>query len=246
MNDSVLLYLSPEHACGYLPRRAARNAYIDPALELSSTRYGWLLEQGFRRSGVHAYRPHCANCHLCLPARVPVAEFSPSRAQKRCLARNQDLRLEIVHQLGDEHFDLYGRYLQARHADGGMEPDNRQAFHQFLECPWGEVQFWEFRAAGKLLALSVVDRLPLALSAVYTCFDPAQAQRGLGNYAILRQIELAAEAQLPHVYLGYWVPGSRKMQYKRQFQPLEIFSGGQWRRLEHDADPGCSTGAQPR
>lgn len=245
MNDSVQLYLSPEHACGYLPGRAARNAYIDPALELSSARYGWLLEQGFRRSGIHAYRPHCANCHLCLPARIPVAEFVPSRTQRRCTARNQDLRLHIVRQLGDEHFELYRRYLQARHPGGGMEPDNRASFHQFLECAWGEMQCWEFRLEGRLIALSVVDRLPLALSAVYTCFDPAQARRGLGSYAILQQIQLAAAAELPHVYLGYWVPGSQKMDYKRQYQPLEILSGGQWRRAQSIAR-GCSPGVEPR
>ena len=115
-----------------------------------------------------------------------------------------------------------------------MEPDNREAFEQFLQCSWGEVQYWEFRADQRLLAVAVVDRLPLALSAVYTFYDPEATRRSLGTQAVLQQIEVARQAELPHVYLGYWVPGSRKMEYKRDYQPLEVFSGGQWRRFEPD------------
>lgn len=232
MNDRVHLFLSPEHPCGYLQGRVARNAYIDPALPLTSTRYGWLLEQGFRRSGVHVYRPHCMGCTRCIPARIPVADFQPSRSQRRCQARNDDLQLRVTNRLNDEHFALYRHYLRSRHADGGMEPDNRDAFEQFLQCNWGEVQFWEFRTHTRLLAVAVVDRLPLALSAVYTFFDPDESRRSLGTQAVLQQIEVARQAELPHVYLGYWVPGSRKMEYKRDYQPLEVFSGGQWRRFE--------------
>lgn len=230
MNDRVHLYLSPEHPCGYLPDRPARNAYLDPALPMTAARYGWLLEQGFRRSGSHVYRPHCAGCQRCIPARIVVAGFTPNRSQRRCLQRNDDLGLSVVNRLDDEHFHLYGRYLRARHADGGMEPDNREAFFQFLHCGWGEVQVWEFREAGRLIAFAVVDRLPLALSAVYTCYEPESAARGLGTLAVLAQVRYAQQAELPHVYLGYWVPGSRKMEYKRHFQPLEVLSGGVWRR----------------
>lgn len=231
------LFLSPEHRCGYLPDRNARNAYIDPAMPMSATRYSWLLEQGFRRSGGHVYKPYCQQCQLCIPARVPVPGFAFNRSQKRCLKRNDDLNLRIVNQLRDEHFALYAAYLRGRHNDGGMEPDNREAFEQFLHCAWLEVQIWEYWLGDTLMAFSVIDRLPASLSAVYTCYRPEERTRGLGTYAVLKTIEYASRAELPHVYLGYWVPGSAKMDYKRQFQPLEVLSGGLWRRFDPKHTP---------
>ncbi|HVT35509.1 MAG TPA: arginyltransferase [Nevskiaceae bacterium] len=228
----VRLYLSTGHACGYLSGLEARNAYLDPDFPMSPQRYGWLLAQGFRRSGVHVYRPHCPQCHACQPARVPVADFVPSRTQRRCLARNDDLQLTVTRELGEEHFELYQRYLAVRHPGGGMDSGNREAFHLFLECGWGDAQFWEFRVGARLLALAVVDRVPSALSAVYTFFDPDEGARSLGTLAVLRQIEAAAEQRLDHVYLGYWVRGSAKMDYKRNFRPLELLGTGGWHALE--------------
>lgn len=222
------LFLSPEHRCGYLPDRSARNAYIDPAISMSATRYSWLLEQGFRRSGGHVYRPYCQHCQLCIPARIPVSSFNPNRSQRRCAKRNEDLTLRIQSKLQDRHFALYRDYLRHRHEDGGMEPDNREAFDMFLHCAWLEVQIWEFWLGDELLAFSVIDRLPASLSAVYTCYRSDHAARGLGSFAVLQALDYARSADLPHVYLGYWVPGSRKMDYKRQYQPLEVFSGGLW------------------
>jgi arginyl-tRNA--protein-N-Asp/Glu arginylyltransferase len=227
--ERIRLFLSVEHVCGYLPGRASRNAFIDPDFPLTPARYGWLLEQGFRRSGVHVYRPYCQHCHACIPARIPVASFVPTRSQRRCLQRNADLSLRVLRQLEDEHFTLYRDYLLARHAGGGMDAHNREAFHTFLECAWGEVSYWEFRSATRLVALAVVDETPRGLSAVYTFFDPDETQRGLGTYAVLRQIEIARSRGLGHVYLGYWVPGSPKMDYKRHFHPLEVLMSGGWK-----------------
>ncbi|HEX4895062.1 MAG TPA: arginyltransferase [Solimonas sp.] len=224
----VRLFLSPEHPCGYLPFRTARSAFVDPEFTLAPPRYQRLLELGFRRSGEHAYRPHCRGCERCLPVRVPTARFQPDRSQRRCIRDNADLELRLETQIRDEHYALYRRYLAARHAGGGMDPDDRTAFHNFLECGWNEVRYWSFREQGRLLAVAVVDHLPRALSAVYTFFDPAESRRGLGTLAVLRQIEEARRQGLPHVYLGYWVEGSAKMDYKRRFQPLEILEGTDW------------------
>ncbi|MEQ1438608.1 arginyltransferase [Fontimonas sp. SYSU GA230001] len=230
MNDSspIRLYLSAEHACGYLSGRAARSAFVDPEWTLNAPRYQRLLEMGFRRSGGHVYRPHCRDCTRCIPVRVPVARFRPSRSQRRCLDANTDLQLSLETRLGDEHYALYRSYLLGRHADGGMDPYDRQAFHAFLECPWAPVNFWCFRAHGRLLSVAVVDHLPLALSAVYTFFDPQEAARGLGTLAVLQQIRHAQERGLPYVYLGYWVPESGKMAYKQRFQPLETLTARGW------------------
>lgn len=227
------LFLSAEHDCGYLPQRSARNAYLDPGFEMSPERYTWLLAQGFRRSGAHVYRPYCRECTACVPVRVRAAGFVPNRTQKRCLARNGDVTLHIVRELGDEHYALYARYLGARHPGGGMDGADRAAFHQFLECDWGTAEFWELRdASGHLLAVAVVDRVPQALSAVYTFFDPDQPTRSLGTLAVLRQIEHAREQRLAFVYLGYWIADSRKMAYKSQFRPLERLAPGGWTQAD--------------
>ncbi|MFA5939924.1 MAG: arginyltransferase [Sinimarinibacterium sp.] len=230
MNDSqpVRLYLSAEHACGYLSGRAARSAFVDPEWTLNAPRYQRLLEMGFRRSGGHVYRPHCRDCTRCIPVRVPVAAFRPNRSQRRCLDDNSGLQLTLETKLGDEHYALYRAYLLGRHADGGMDPYDRQAFHTFLECPWAPVHYWCFRDSGRLLSVAVVDHLPLALSAVYTFFDPDESARSLGTLAVLHQIHHAQTLGLPHVYLGYWVPESRKMAYKQRFRPLETLTPRGW------------------
>lgn len=225
----VRLFLGTPHLCGYLPQLTARNAYVDPDFGMNSSHYQWLVQHGFRRSGAHVYRPHCTNCQRCVPARIATADFRPSRSQRRCISRNADLSLNIVDELGDEHYALYRSYLAVRHPGAGMDADNREAFHSFLECPWGETRFWEFRAERRLLAVAVVDNLPEALSAVYTFFNPAESARGLGTYAVLAQIAHAREQGLQHVYLGYWVSGSRKMDYKKNFYPLELLQGLHWR-----------------
>ncbi len=227
----VRLYLSQEHACGYLPRRLARSAFIDPEFALDAARYESLLSQGFRRSGDHAYRPHCRDCARCIPVRVPIEHFRADRSQRRCVRRNADLELSIEHRLGEAHFALYRDYLSMRHPGGGMDPGDRAAFHAFLGCHWMDVRYWCLRREGRLLAVAVVDHLPRSLSAVYTFFDPAESARGLGTYAVLMQLEQARLAQLEHLYLGYWVPESLKMDYKRRFRPLEALGPLGWSPL---------------
>ena len=230
---SVRLLLGTEHACGYLADRSARSAFIDPEFPLSSLRYGVLLDLGFRRSGAYVYRPACAACKDCLAARVPVAEFQPDRSQRRCLRRNQDLKLGQESSLGEEHYALYRRYLASRHAGGGMNPEDYKAFRTFLECAWGDTQFWTLRQGSRLLAVAVVDIVPSGISAVYTFFDPDERNRSLGTCAVLRQIEQARAMGKSYVYLGYWVANSPKMDYKRRYRPLEILEKDTWKRLDN-------------
>lgn len=232
LNLRARLLLGGEHPCGYLPGRSARSAFLDPALHLSSRHYAELLEQGFRRSGGLVYRPICAQCQACQSLRLPVAEFRPSRAQRRNLARNRDLQIEEAARLDTEHYALYRRYLAWRHPEGGMDPDDAGAFHEFLESPWGDVGFWTFRLDGAMVACAVVDRLPQGLSAVYSFYAPEHAGRGLGTHAVLRLIEAARAEGLRHLYLGYWVPGSPTMDYKRRFRPLELLTREGWTRLD--------------
>lgn len=226
------LLLGTEHPCSYLPRRLARSVFVDPQLMLDAPRYGALLEVGFRRSGSYVYRPACATCQECKPVRVPVADFRPDRAQRRCLKRNIDLKLLSGSALDDEHYQLYRRYLRERHPGGGMDPDDYEAFHSFLSSTWGATEVLAARdSAGRLVAGGLVDHVPQGLSAVYTWFDPAETSRSLGTWMVLREIERTRALALPYLYLGYWVNGSPTMDYKRRFKPLESLTAAGWRRL---------------
>jgi len=226
------LLFGAEHKCSYLAGRTARSVFVDPQLGMDSARYGTLLELGFRRSGAYVYRPACSGCRECRPARLPVAEFRPGRAHRRCLKRNADLRVQLAGELDAEHFALYRRYLYARHPGGGMNPEDGAAFRSFLASSWGGCDILSFRdPGGRLVGGAVVDRVPQGLSAVYTYFEPAESARSLGTYAILREIAHARQLQLPYLYLGYWIPGSPKMDYKKNFQPLETLGATGWVRV---------------
>jgi len=237
--QSLRLLMGSAHTCGYLPERHARSAFVDPAFPLEPALYGALLDQGFRRSGDYAYRPMCQNCRACQSVRIVAGKFVSSRAHRRCQKRNSDLELRIQFHLTSEHYQLYRRYLSARHPGGGMDPDDADAFQEFLNCSWGKTEFWEFRAGQKLVAVAVVDRIVRGLSAVYTFYDPDELDRGLGTFAILTQLEVAVAEHLPYVYLGYWVSGSEKMDYKKTFKPLEILQPGGWRPLDYIAANGA-------
>jgi len=228
-SDLIRVFQTLEHPCGYYAERQARNLVIDPLARGLPQVYGTALERGFRRSGGHVYRPHCAGCRACVASRVPVAKFVPDRSQRRCLKRNADLVVRVAPaQRSDENFALYRRYLAARHPDGGMDDPGEDDFERFLACAWSPTRFLELRAGDELLAVAVTDVLPQGLSAVYTFYAPEHAERSLGTCAILSQIEWARAQQLPHLYLGYWIEGHPKMDYKARFRPLERLRDGSW------------------
>lgn len=218
----IRLYQTLEHRCGYYPERQARDLILDPDDPRLPALYGEALARGYRRSGGHVYRPHCRGCMACVPVRVPVLRFVPDRSQRRCLRRNHDLDLTVVPaRRTDEHFDLFRRYLASRHAGGGMDDASEESFDAFLTCPWSPTVFLELRRQGRLLATAVTDVVPGALSAVYTYFEPEEAARGLGTLAILQQIAWAQAQRRHHLYLGFWIDGHPKMDYKRRFRPLQ-------------------------
>lgn len=224
-------FTSPPHECGYLPQREAVTMFADPRINLSVDAYTWLSAHGFRRSGTHVYRPHCAACSACIPVRIAVPEFAPNRAQRRTLTRNTDVEFHArAPRFEREHFHLYERYLKARHPDSHMDSTNPNAYMSFLTALWCDTTFYEFRCGDELLAVAVVDRLGDGLSSVYTFFAPGQAERSLGRLAVLKQVEWAAAMGLPWVYLGYWIRDCRKMAYKDEYAPLEFYINGEWRR----------------
>lgn len=235
--SSIRIYQTAEHACGYWPERRARDIVLDPDSRALPAVYPAALAQGFRRSGGHVYRPQCANCMACVPVRIDVAAFLPSRSQRRCLQRNADLHLvDSAPERSDAVFALYQRYLRSRHPKGGMDEPRPEDFDGFLSATWSPTRFLRFEGQdGSLMGVAVSDVLPVGLSAVYTFFEPDQPARSLGTWAILKQIEWARELGLPHVYLGFWLQGHPKMDYKRRFAALEQLRHGDWEALQEGA-----------
>lgn len=232
-------FTTPPHDCGYLPGLRAVTLFVDPRMRPDTAAYSLLSQHGFRRSGGHLYRPKCPNCEACIPIRVPVADFKPRRAQRRNLRMNADITVTPREPVYDPlHFELYHRYLTSRHKGGGMENPDPDSYMDFLSTSWATTTFYEFRRGTELFAVAVVDHLDDALSAVYTFFDPAHPQRGLGRYAILKEIELARAMGLKWLYLGYWIAQCRKMSYKTEFMPHQYYRDGAWRDPSAAPDAG--------
>lgn len=198
-----------------------------------------LSKQGFRRSQNVLYRPSCAECTGCMSARIRVADFVPNRTQRRILKATQHLRRNATSPWATEaQFALFRRYLDARHADGGMADMDVFEFAAMIEETPIKTRVIEYTRPSsdeprgrELAAVSLTDVFDDGLSMVYSFFDPDLTDLSLGTFAILDHISIAREAGLPYVYLGYWVPGSRKMGYKAAFSALEIYKGGEWQPL---------------
>jgi arginine-tRNA-protein transferase len=228
----ISLYRTGPHPCSYLPDLIARTQFVDPLAAITPAVYELLLEQGFRRSGSHIYRPDCDGCAACVPVRVPVTAFTPNRSQRRNAAMNADVALvERPARYQPEHYALYETYVRSRHAEGSMaEQASPASYYDFLLAPWGgETRLLELRLGPRLVAVAVTDRQPGSLSAVYTFFDPAFSARAPGTLALLRQIELARTLGLDHLYLGYWIQECPKMSYKDAYRPVGARLGGRWR-----------------
>jgi arginine-tRNA-protein transferase len=227
--SSLHCYLSAEHPCGYLPDRLARSQVALPGQIVDAGMYGKLLQLGFRRSGLHIYRPYCDECSACVPVRVAVEAFQPNRTQRRAKQRNAGMEvIQLKAHFDPEHFELYQRYQSARHAGGGMDHDDSERYTDFLVSSTVETDMLVFRQEGVLRMVSLVDRVADGLSAVYTFFDPDLAASSLGVFNVLWQIDLVRQLGLPYLYLGYWIKHSQKMAYKQQYQPLECRINGLW------------------
>lgn len=237
MTSKLALYLSAPQACSYLPEESSSSLFIDPAAPIDMRLYGKLLQRGFRRSGKLVYRPQCEACQQCLSVRIPVAQVQLRRRHQRILRRNAQVELvSRPARFEQEHFQLYRAYTASRHAGGSMAESTPEQYLDFLQCHWSHTQFIELRESGRLLAVAVTDQAPDGLSAVYTFFDPELPQRSLGTFSVLTQFKLAAQRDLPYIYLGYWIRDCRKMSYKADFRPLQVYSAGKWREFATGED----------
>ncbi len=227
--SSVRLFRTSPHPCSYKDSEQAATVFVDPDLVIDKALNSKLSDLGYRRSGAHLYRPDCDFCQACISCRVPVAEFQFNRSQRRILRRNESLRMVEKSDLTDEFaYGLYQRYINQRHLDGDMFPASLEQYEAFIKTKMVDTRFFLCYEQDELLAVSVVDFLEQGLSAVYTFFDPDQSQRSLGNFAILWQINKCQELGLPYLFLGYWIKGCGKMEYKSKFRPLEMLINGRW------------------
>ena len=234
--DSVRVLVTPESRCAYLPGRSSRMAFriIEEGDALDEDR---VLEAGWRRFGWFLFRPVCRGCARCVPLRVPVRSFRPSRSQRRVLRRNGDVSLEVGEPVIDpERLDLHERFHEARRRTRGWpesrrDPDEYRS--TFIENPTTTLEL-RYRLGGRLAAIAYVGVTPRALNSIYGFHDPELSRRSLGTFDVLKEIELARAMELDYVYLGYLVEGCLSMEYKKAFGPNELLVGARW-------EPAAST-----
>ena len=231
-------YATSPYPCSYLPARDARSQVATPTHLIDAEVYSALVRRGFRRSGAFTYRPHCLNCKACIPVRLPVAELQYSRAQRRAIRNHAELTVrQRPLAFFAEHYALYSRYQNARHAGGGMDEDGHEQYAHFLLQSNVDTRLIEFSEGDTVRMVSIIDVLEDGLSSVYTFYDPDVPGASYGTYNILWQARQCSALELPYLYLGYWIADSRKMAYKSRFSPIEGLIDGHWQTLDiHDRE----------
>ena len=240
-------YVTAPQPCPYLHGRAERKLFTALQGEHAAELNNALSRQGFRRSQNVLYRPSCESCVACMSARIRVKDFQPSRTQRRLMKRNPAIRRMATSAWAtEEQYELFRRYLDQRHSDGGMADMDIFEFAAMIEETPVKTRVIEYRRdtgddragnkADRLTAVCLTDVLDDGLSLVYSFYEPDLTSASLGTYIILDHVEIARAARLPYVYLGYWVPGSRKMDYKARFAALEIYKGGVWQDIGNPKD----------
>ncbi len=240
LRDAPQFYLTAPSPCPYLPGREERKVFTHLIGRRATALNDTLTQSGFRRSQTIAYRPACETCRSCVSVRVKADEFRLSKNFRRILSRNLDLQSTVVRtEPTAEQYSLFRAYLDARHADGGMADMTVLDYSMMIEDSHVESRLVEYRCRNEdlrgpsqLIAVCLTDLLADGLSMVYSFYAQDDEKRSLGTFMILDHIERARRLGLPHVYLGYWVEGSKKMAYKARFLPQERLGMGGWERVD--------------
>ncbi len=241
--DTPQFYLTAPSPCPYLAGREERKVFTHLVGERAGELNNLLTHGGFRRSQSIAYRPACESCRACVSVRVAAEDFRPTRNMRRIMRRNVDIVAEMrVAVPTSEQYSIFRAYLDDRHHDGGMADMTVLDYAMMIEDTHVETRMVEYRRrgpeggfggrGGELVAVALTDVLSDGLSMVYSFFEPEEADRSLGTLMILDHIARARRMGLDYVYLGYWVRGSRKMDYKARFLPQERLGPDGWTRVE--------------
>jgi arginine-tRNA-protein transferase len=242
--DTPQFYLTAPSPCPYLEGQEERKVFTHLVGDRAGELNDLLTHGGFRRSQSIAYRPACEGCRACVSVRVVAADFAPSRNMRRIAERNSDIVGEMrIPAPTSEQYSVFRAYLDARHRDGGMADMTVLDYAMMIEDSHVDTRLVEYRRRGpdtginrrgvrQMVAVALTDVLSDGLSMVYSFFEPDEADRSLGTFMILDHIERANRMGLPYVYLGYWVAGSRKMDYKGRFLPQERLMPAGWSRVE--------------
>jgi arginyl-tRNA--protein-N-Asp/Glu arginylyltransferase len=245
--QSPQFFLTAPSPCPYLEGQFERKVFTHLVGDKAPEMNDLLTQGGFRRSQNIAYRPACESCRACVSVRILAQEFSPSRNMRRVSQHNADL-VGAMHdaQPSTEQYSLFRSYLDARHRRGGMSDMTVLDYAMMVEDTHVDTKIIEYRrrgpdtfitgkGQGELIAVALTDKMADGLSMVYSYFNPDFEDRSLGTFMILDHIARAKAMGLPHVYLGYWVNGSRKMNYKMRFMPQEHLGPKGWERYDHEA-----------
>jgi arginine-tRNA-protein transferase len=242
--DAPQFYLTSPSLCPYLPGKEERKVFTHIIGRRARDLNELLTQGGFRRSQTIAYRPACETCRACVSVRVLVDEFRPSGNMRRVLRDNADIvGTATPNRPSSDQYSLFRRYLDARHRDGGMADMTVLDYSMMIEDSHVDTKVVEYRrrgidtgitgrGEGDLIAVSLTDEMSDGLSMVYSFFDPEGADRSLGTFMILDHIARAKAMGLPYLYLGYWVEGSKKMDYKARFLPQERLMPAGWARVD--------------
>ncbi len=232
--DNPQFYLTAPAPCPYLRGQKERKVFTHLSGDFAPALHDVLIPGGFRRSQSIAYRPACENCAACISVRVLVNEFKPTRSMRRISAYNRDIvATELAPQPTSEQYSVFRAYLDSRHAEGGMADMSVLDYATMIEETYVETHLIEYRAGERLVACALMDQLSDGVSMVYSFYEPDDSvERSLGTYMILDCIERTRALNLPHLYLGYWVEHSPKMNYKARFLPQERLMREGWARYE--------------
>lgn len=228
-HNPIRLFETVVDDCPYLENKQSASILVDPEHQVDSNLFAMLSRSGFRRSGEMLYSPKCPDCMACVSVRLPAARFKASRGQRRVWRKNSDLSATIENvEFKQEHFEIYQRYQAHRHPDSSMNDSDPEKYIGFIESEFSNSKFLCLYSDEQLISISVIDQFEGGLSAVYTFFEPEQSSRSLGTYTILYLIRLARLKEIPFIYLGYWIDGSQKMDYKRKFKPMQGYINRRW------------------
>ncbi len=227
--EKIQFYTTTEYNCSYIDKMDAQSLVVTPYKSINQNIFQDLIEKGFRRSGQYIYKPNCKSCTACIPIRLPVQKFLFSKTQKRIYKKYGFFKVrEAPLAFKQKHFDLYLKYQNKRHSYINNDQNNLDDYNDFLIKSNVKSKFIEFWDGDLLKIVSIVDIVSDGISAVYTFYDPDDKKVSYGTYSIIWLINWCKAQQLKYMYLGYWIGECKKMKYKTNFKPYELYIKGYW------------------